>query len=584
MDIIIKGYLDRFVSEFELEGQNDDDNFEKFCIYSILKNELSYFDDNDLEQISIGKNKGIDAICLAINDHPVTSIQEINDIKTAKKSFDATLYFIQTKTSPRFQDSEIANFCDTVIDFLTEKPKYPLTTKAKEYHAIYIEILKQLSYLKTFNCKLFYCCTGTWEGKNTCAITIENKKNELIKTCNFKSSRGDTVDIIPIDNENIRRLFDKANQPLKAEFNFSQKIVLNNIKDVRESYLGVVSFKEFKKIIIDDETGKLKPLFHDNVRDFLGVEKEVNDNINETLQDKQFALFQLLNNGITVIAEDNKGRGDKFALVNSQVVNGCQTSNVLFLNRDMPGIDDLFIPVKLIITDKADIRDRIIISTNNQTEIKEEQLLALTSFQKNLEEFYKHMGDGLYYERRKAQYSNDPNIKKKAIVDIREQIKSYVAMFLEEPHVVSGYFGKVYRDRKDTIFNKRHAYEPYYLSALTQYAFKKLLVAKKIDRKYNKARYHLFMLFRKITESPGKVEPNNKKIIPYCDEILKVVRDNDKCLRNFRLATAIIDSIKINIDDPKEVYKKTTTTALIEKCDKKYKKQEESAGVVKSNK
>ena len=122
----------------------------------------------------------------------------------------------------------------------------------------------------------------------------------------------------------------------------------------------------------------------------------------------------------------------------------------------------LCIPVKLIITEDEDIRDRIIVSTNNQTEIKEEQLLALTSFQKNLEEFYKNMPDGLYYERRKAQYSYDPSIKKKTIVDIREQIKSYVAMFLEEPHVVSGHFGKVYKDRISSIFNKDHNYEPYY--------------------------------------------------------------------------------------------------------------------------
>lgn len=571
MDIIIKGYLDRFIDEFELDAQDIDDNFEKFCIYSVLKNELAYLDNNDIDEITIGVNKGIDAICLAINGNPVTSIQEIEDLRITKKNFDATLYFLQTKTSPRFSDSEIANFCDSVIDFLNENPKYPLTPKAKEYHDIYMEVLKQLSYLKTFNCKLFYCCTGTWNEKTTCATTISNKKNALISTGNFKSERGDRADIIPIDHERLRKLFDKANQPLNAEFTFSQKVILNDISNVRESYLGVLPFREFEKIILDSETGKLKPLFYDNVRDFLGIDEEVNEKINKTLQDKQFALFQLLNNGITIIAEDNKGRGDKFILVNSQVVNGCQTSNILFLNKDIADIDNLFVPIKLIITDNSDIRDRIIVSTNNQAEIREEQLLALTSFQKNLEEFYKHSGDGLHYERRKAQYSTEPGIKKNAIVDIREQIKSYVAMFLEEPHVVSGYFGKVYRDRKDSIFIKNHAYEPYYLSAFTQYAFKKLLVAKKIVRKYNKARYHLFMLFRRITEPSEKIDPNNKKIKGYCDEILKIIRDDEQCLKNFQLAAEIIDSSKINVDDAKEIYKKSTTNILIEEYNKKYK-------------
>jgi len=229
------------------------------------------------------------------------------------------------------------------------------------------------------------------------------------------------------------------------------------------------------------------------------------------------------------------------------------------------------LPIKLIITDSENIRDRTIVSTNNQNKIKEEQLLALTSFQKGLEEFYKSMDDGLYYERRKSQYSFDPRIKKKVIVDIREQIKTYVAMFLEEPHVVSGYFGKVYKERNEQIFRKEHKYEPYYLSGLTQFKFKTLINSKKIDRKYNKARYHIFMLFRKITEPNEKVDASNNKIQKYCDEIIKTLRDEKKCLETFMNVIAIIDASGIDINDQKEIYKKSTTNVLIEEFVKRYK-------------
>jgi hypothetical protein len=279
----------------------------------------------------------------------------------------------------------------------------------------------------------------------------------------------------------------------------------------------------------------------------------------------------LLNNGITIIAEENKGRGDRFILSNYQIVNGCQTSNVLFSNRYLDGIDSLFIPIKLIITDDQDIRDKIIVSTNNQTQIKAEQLLALTSFQKGLEEFYKNMDDGLHYERRKSQYSFDASIKKKTIIDIREQIKTYVSMFLEEPHVVSGYFGKVYKDRSGQIFQKEHKYEPYYLSGLTHYKFKMFINSKKIDRKYNKARYHIFMLFRKIAEPNEKVEPFNNKIIKYSNAIIKILRNDKQCLKHFMNAIEVIDSSGININDQKEIYKKSTTNVLIEEFKKLYK-------------
>lgn len=560
MDIIIKGYLDRFVDDFELEKSETDINFEKFCYYSILKNELSHLDDNDLEQIGTGSNKGIDGICCSIDGDIITSLEEIEDLKNSKKNFDVTFYFFQSKTSPKFEDKEIANFCDTVFDFLSEQPKYDLTKEAREYHNFFLKILEMLTYLKKLSCKLYYCSTGNWNNNTSCTTTIDMKKELLKNTGYFKDGQ---VNILPMDNEKLRQFYDKANQPLNVEFTFSHKVTLNDIEKVKECYIGVISFGEYKKVIIDPETGELKRLFYDNVRDFFGIDEEVNTKINETLQNRQFGLFQLLNNGITIIAEDNKGRADKFILLNYQVVNGCQTSNVLFLNKDLEDIDQMFIPVKLIITDDQSIRDRIIVSTNSQTKINEEQLLALTSFQKSLEKFYHEMGDGLYYERRKAQYSLDPNIKKKSIVDIREQIKSYVAMFIEEPHIVSGYFGKVYKDKKNIIFNREHHYDPYYVSGITQFMFKKLLASKKISSKYNKARYHIFMLFRKITEPYARLAPTDKRNKDYCEEILKIIRDESKCLEKFLQATQIVDKSGIDISNPKEIYKKTTTDALI---------------------
>lgn len=568
MDRIIEGYLGRFVSDLGFDKKEKELNFERFCFYSILKNELNFLDDNDLDEISVGKNKGIDGICISIDGNALTNFSEVDEIRDAKKNFDTTIYFIQSKSSSKFEDSQIANFCDTVIDFLSEKPKYTLTSKAEEYHKIYLEILALMPYLKSFNCKLFYCSTGKWNEGTSCSVTIEKKIEEIKKLEIFKN---DLILIKPIDNDKLRKLYDKGNQPLITEFNFINKISLNKIDKVKDSVIGVLPFTELKKIIIDFETDKLKPLFYDNVRDFLGLDDDVNSNINLSLHEKHFSLFQLLNNGITIIAEENKGRGNTFILNNYQIINGCQTSNILYMNRDLEGIENLFIPVKLIITEDEDIRDKIIVSSNNQTKIKEEQLLALTSFQKSLEEYYNQMEDGLYYERRKSQYSNNPSILKKSIVDIREQIKSYVGMFLDEPHAISGYFGKVFRDRKSQIFVKDHKIEPYYISGLTQFKFKNFINTKKIDRKYNKARYHIFMLFRKICEPFEKVDSASNKIKSYCDAIYKILVNDKKCLKQFLNVTEVIDSSGINVEDQKEIYKKSTTNTLIEEFNKLYK-------------
>ena len=79
------------------------------------------------------------------------------------------------------------------------------------------------------------------------------------------------------------------------------------------------------------------------------------------------------------------------------------------------------------------------------------------------------------------------------------------------------------------------------------------------------------MLFRKITEPFEKLEPNDKKNTAYCEGISKIIRDEKECLKNFEYAREILDSSGINIDDPKEIYKKSTTNALIETFKKRYK-------------
>ena len=47
-------------------------------------------------------------------------------------------------------------------------------------------------------------------------------------------------------------------------------------------YSGVLPFSEFKKIICD-ESGSLKKVFEDNVRDFLGEKNFVNEDIENTI-------------------------------------------------------------------------------------------------------------------------------------------------------------------------------------------------------------------------------------------------------------------------------------------------------------
>ena len=86
-------------------------------------------------------------------------------------------------------------------------------------------------------------------------------------------------------------------------------------------YSGIIPFKEYKKIIMDDGDS-LRPVFDDNIRDFLG-NNPVNIEITNTLQNLNINSFCMLNNGITIIADKIQITGQKTTLTDYQIVNGC---------------------------------------------------------------------------------------------------------------------------------------------------------------------------------------------------------------------------------------------------------------------
>lgn len=559
MDITVESNLKGFSESYGFEKLDVSEQFERFCLFSIISKEATNsLSKDDIDAMSVKKNKGIDGICVLASGKTISNLSEIEDLVNSEQSIEYDISFIQSKTSSKFEEPLINSFLETVIDFLSKTPKYIMTEEAQNYREMYEMLMANKRFVKKLNISAYYCSLGKWEDDETITTTIENKRHYIENT--FLPEK---LEIKTLDKNNLLQLYKRANNPLSASFEFSNRIPVKGVKGVKEAYIGLVAFKDFKNLIIDPISGNLRSLFDDNVRDFLGIDNKVNEKIKRTVINKEFFEFALLNNGITVIASKNNGRMDEFILENYQIVNGCQTSNVLYALKD-ENIDETLIPIKLVITEDEVLRDKIIFSTNNQSGLNEENLFVITNFQKSLEDFYNHSKDKIHYERRIKQYAGQ-GIKTKSIVDLREQIKSFVAMFLNVPQDVSGYFSRVYQKRKGEIFVEGQLYEPYYVAGLTHFKFKELLANKKIDKKYNKARYHIYMLFRLITESEEFKTSflSNKKKKPYFDELLKILRDDKKCLQFFEQAIQVVNKSKVDIQDQKEIYKKNTTIALI---------------------
>jgi hypothetical protein len=224
-----------------------------------------------------------------------------------------------------------------------------------------------------------------------------------------------------------------------------------------------------------------------------------------------------------------------------QIVNGCQTSHVLYSEREKIN-DQLFVPVKLVFTGDEEIAQDVTKSTNRQTPIEESDLLALTKFQRDLESYYSGF-DGekkLYYERRSKQYANT-GVDRVKIVPIGSQLKVFASMFLEAPHQAGRYQATLLAAVKDRVFKAGHRPEPYYTSAFAFYRFEGFLKKGGAETsKFKPFKFHFLNAFRYLYEPCNLPEFKDKKIFDYCEHLNKVLWDKEGAQNAFSRCADLI--------------------------------------------
>jgi len=350
------------------------------------------------------------------------------------------------------------------------------------------------------------------------------------------------VEFTPVDVDLIQRLYNQAKNAVSREFTFSERTVIPEIPGVSEAYLGLLPASEFVSILADDNGEITKSLFYDNVRDFQDY-NPVNTEIRQTLEsDVQRKRFSLMNNGITIIAKTLRATGNRFYIEDFQIVNGCQTSHVLFDQRD--NLDEtIMVPLRLIATQDESVTASIIKATNRQTEVREEHLLALSDFGKKLEMFFQTFNDGKQLLRRSRQYNDLSGIEKTRIVTPANLIRAYAAMFLEEPHrTTRNYAALLDRVGKD-IFAPEHRLEPYYVAAFALYRLEYLFRNQALDPKYKPARYHILLASRLLANAASLPRPNSHEMQRYCESTLELLWDVEKADALFAKAAAVVEVV-----------------------------------------
>jgi len=454
---------------------------------------------------------------------------------------EASFIFVQAERSASFDGAKIGTIGNGVIDFFSDHPKMDRNQRVKDAAAIMTAIYaRSASFRKRPACRVYYVTTGGWNEDRNLVGRRDTVISDIKATEMFDEKE---IDFRCLGADDVHRLYQSTKNAISRTFVFEKKVEVPAIPGVELSFLGYISAKDFVPLISDDAGDDiLGSIFYDNVRDWQDY-NTVNAAMRDTIASDRQARFVLMNNGITIIAKILKQAGSTFTIEDFQIVNGCQTSNVIFDQRDKL-VDAMMIPLRLIATKDDDVIESIVFATNQQTELKPEQLYARTEFAKTLERYFGTFKESerLYYDRRDGQYDK-LSIEKGRIVSPQTAIKTFAAMFLDEPHTATRNYKSLRTKVGTDIFARSHRLEPYYVAALAGYKLELQYRSLKIGTEYKSARYHILLAARLLLDPTPLPPINSKDMEKRCNAMIGALSDQERTDRLFQDAKNIIDKV-----------------------------------------
>lgn len=540
-DPVLESYLKDFSVEYKQSHVGETTQFEHFVNFCVMSKRSA--DEFDADAVSAGGegDLGLDGVGIFVNDHLVRDKSDVDYLKNTLRRLDVEFVFVQAKTSPSFDGSAVGTFMSGVRTFFEKTLPSNANEAVREFHKLKTYIYElTVDMDRPPHCRMYYASTGAWKDDPSVSSRAEQGRCDIAALSLF-----DEVHFVMLDAERLKRTYREIKNKVVRELNFEKHTILPEISGVAEAYIGVVPALEYIKILCDDDGFLNRRLFYDNVRDFQG-HNSVNSEILSTIVEPVGRdRFSLLNNGVTIVAKDLNKIGTKFKLRDFQVVNGCQTSNVIYLAKEHL-TENIYLPLKLIVTSDLDVTNQVIQGANRQTVIQPEAFESLTPFQKELEEIYIAVGKSLQepvlYERRSRQY-DDSTVSRDHIVTLAAQIKCFVGMFLNEPHSTHRYYGELLDAYRQRVFSEAHRLMPYVVSGVALANMERLFAEERLPRSYKNIRYQLLMAFRLKYGSGQMPALNSKKMDDYCAKLLAITNIPDQFCAALEDVASIVTAI-----------------------------------------
>ncbi|WP_136483606.1 AIPR family protein [Vibrio sp. H11] len=546
-DLVLNGFVKSFAESAGIPSGNSSDAFEAFSSSVILK-KYHACEISNIEEFKTGGgiDGGIDGIAILVNGRPVRSEEDLDFFHSRLRRLNFEFVFIQAKTSAAFDAGGIGTFLYGVSQFFADEPEIRFNDDIEIIRSLKNKVYDLSIHMdENPRCYAYYSTAGVWNNDPEPSARLSYGVGDLEKSNLFSH-----VSAQPIDAKILKEIYRELERGVTREVRLDKTATFPSIGGVDEAYLGLLSGHEYINLISTDDGSLNRTLFYDNVRDFQG-NNPVNRDIATTLGGGNISRFPLLNNGVTIVARNIVRTGDNFRISDFQIVNGCQTTHVLFEHKESI-TSETFIPIKLVATNDSEIITEVIKATNWQTAVMPEALESLSPFHKDIEDFYnshessRPREDRVYYERRSKQYYFDP-IPANNIVSLTTQTKAFVAMFLNEPHSHPRYYGELLKAYESKLFVADHKPAPYFASGLAFVLVHRMMNQNIIPRDMRKYTYHILMLLRIHLVGDSFPKMNSHKISSYCEDLIEKIRDEKQLTKACeKIVNDLRDSLKIS--------------------------------------
>ena len=414
---------------------------------------------------------GLDGIGIAIDDTPILEPDDVAEA-LADKSNDHVLrvFMLQSKRKEIINESDAIVFGAAAQKFLTlgrdDIKRLKPSDDAFAQWECYEAVCKAAPAIAArAHATLLFAYRGQWKDFNT--VNTARTQSET----NIRNARPEIrVEFVVWGDEAIIAAGRRVGPEFKKKLTGIQLLPLP--AGAACGYLGYVTGQGLVDLVSRKVGGKLQAqdfFFYDNVRAFLGAGDERNNpgavGLSQTISAGKQAQILLCHNGVVIVASRGElvDGGAAIELSSPQIVNGCQSSNVLVANATK--LDGCHVPVKIVVTEDEDLKDAIVLASNTQAAVDDYDMLARNQGLRDLQSAFAR-GDAQLHERVWLQRRRDEPVdwpdhwdKKDwtRVVRPRHLLDSFAAAVRGVPHTAHERPGKILEmAQKGEVFAVEH--------------------------------------------------------------------------------------------------------------------------------